>query len=135
MSSTSLLCQVITQAPKFIHNYVQKLQLHGAWGGEVVIFKYQMECVRLWERKGDQTQLRLRGGDIGCMLGLGNVDRQFWFSLMLSLCTYVQTIHVLQRFSRRLKLNVKLLVEVQSTMTSNYIDAAVYLCYMGSCHG
>ncbi len=27
-----------------------------------------------------------------------------------------------QRFSGRLKLNVKLLVEVQSTMTSNYID-------------
>ncbi len=29
----------------------------------------------------------------------------------------------------------KLLVEVQSTMTTNYIDAAVYLCYIGSCHG
>ncbi len=25
---------------------------------------------------------------------------------------------------------MKLLVEVQSTMTSNYIDAAVYLCYI-----
>ncbi len=37
--------------------------------------------------------------------------------------------------SGRLKLNVKLLVEVRSTMTSNYIDAAVYLCYIGSCHG
>ncbi len=38
--------------------------------------------------------------------------------------------HTVQRFSGRLKLNVKLLVEVQSTMTSNYIDAAVYLCYI-----
>ncbi len=28
------------------------------------------------------------------------------------------------------------IVEVQSTMTSNYIDVAVYsLCYIGSCHG
>ncbi len=42
---------------------------------------------------------------------------------------------LLQRFSGRLKLNVKLLVEVQSTMTTNYTDAAVYLCYIGSCHG
>ncbi len=41
----------------------------------------------------------------------------------------------IQRFSGRLKLNLKLLVEVQSTMTSNYIDAAVYLCYIDSCHG
>ncbi len=41
----------------------------------------------------------------------------------------------IQRFSGRLKLNGKLLVEVQSIMTSNYIDAAVYLCYIGSCHG
>ncbi len=43
----------------------------------------------------------------------------------------------LQRFSGRLKVKgkcVKVLVEVQSTMTSNYIDAAVYLCYIGSCH-
>ncbi len=43
-----------------------------------------------------------------------------------------------QRFSGRLKLKVKcmkLLVEVQSTMTTNYIDAAVYLCYIGNCHG
>ncbi len=42
---------------------------------------------------------------------------------------------LLQRFSGRLKLRVELLVEVQSTMTTNYIDAAVYLCYIGSCHG
>ncbi len=45
---------------------------------------------------------------------------------------------LLQRFSGRLKLKVKcmkLLVEVQSTMTTNYFDAAVYLCYIGSCHG
>ncbi len=45
---------------------------------------------------------------------------------------------LVQRFSGRLKLKVKcmkLLVEVQSTMTTNYIDAAVYLCYMSSFHG
>ncbi len=45
---------------------------------------------------------------------------------------------MVQRFSGRLKLKVKcmkLLVEVQSTMTT---DAAVYLCYIdviSSCHG
>ncbi len=51
------------------------------------------------------------------------------------------TCNLLQKFSGRLKLKVmcmKLLVEVQSTMTTNYIDAAVYLWYIdviSSCHG
>ncbi len=65
-----------------------------------------------------------------CSVGVSDWSMEFGYTRLG--CN--TTTEVIRKVEAKVKC-MKLLVEVQSIMTTNYIDTAVYLCYIGSCHG